>query len=203
MKAFRILLIFSFFFTAMLGAKSRKGEYFVGIGYTMADGELGNQDVEGQFIRLNANNPSDNNTDFSLYLDYGSAKAAGEDATSWNLGLDYLANFDDFGNRSVEFTPYLGLGVSYMDEEAPIRLGEDGFTWSLLVGAEIRFFRSFSIHTGGRFYGLWSDYAENEFAADAGITWWLNNDHGVNFEYQRAFESELNYFTLRYLYSWQ
>ena len=43
----------------------------------------------------------------------------------------------------------------------------------------------------------------NELTADAAITWWFDAVHGVSFEYQHAFEAELNYFSLKYLYSWQ
>ncbi|NDH00065.1 MAG: hypothetical protein EBY43_03105, partial [Opitutae bacterium] len=125
------------------------------------------------------------------------------DASSWNLGADYLLNFNGVGGRSARFTPFLGAGVGFLDNETPIRLGEDGFTWSLLVGSEIQFSNSLSLNLGGRFFGLWSEFGENEFTADASINWWFNAVHGVSFEYQRAFEAELNYFTLKYLYSWR
>ena len=55
---------------------------------------------------------------------------------------DYIAYFNGIGGRSARLTPYLGAGVGYLDDERPIRLDEDGFIWSLLLGSEIQF----SIH---------------------------------------------------------
>ena len=182
-------------------AKSRIGQYILGFGYSMADS--GSDDREGDFLRISAQAPNSSSTDLGVYLDYGTMKNNGQDASSCNLGADYLLNFDGVGGRSARFTPFLGAGVGYLDDETPIRLGEDGFTWSLLVGSEIQFSKSLSLNLGGRFFGLWSEFGENELTADASINWWFDAVHGVSFEYQRAFEAELNYFTLKYLYSWQ
>ena len=63
------------------------------------------------------------------------------------------------------------------------------FTWSLLLGTELQFTNSLSLHLGGRFLGLWSEFGENEFTVDTGITWWFDAIHGVSLEYQRAFEA--------------
>jgi hypothetical protein len=165
--------------------------------------ESGADDREGDFLRITAQAPNSSNSDLGVYLDYGTMEQNGSDASSWNLGADYLFNFNGVGGRSARFTPFLGAGVGYLDEETPIRLGEDGFTWSLLIGSEIQFSNYLSLNLGGRFFGLWSEFGENEFTADASINWWFNAVHGVSFEYQRAFEAELNYFTLKYLYSWR
>ncbi len=182
-------------------AKSRMGEYFLGFGYSMA--ESGSDDREADFLRLTAQAPNGSNSDIAVYLDYGSMEQNGSDSSSWNIGADYIAYFNGIGGRSARLTPYLGAGVGYLDDERPIRLGEDGFTWSLLLGSEIQFSNSLSLHLGGRFFGLWSEFGENEFTADAAVTWWFDAFNGVSLEYQRAFEAELNYFTLKYLYSWQ
>ena len=195
-----LALLFVLFVTAS-SAKSRIGQYVLGFGYSMA--ESGTDDREGDFLRITAQAPNSSNSDLGVYLDYGTMEQNGSDASSWNLGADYLFNFNGVGGRSARFTPFLGAGVGYLDEETPIRLGEDGFTWSLLVGSEIQFSNSLSLNLGGRFFGLWSEFGENEFTADASINWWFNAVHGVSFEYQRAFEAELNYFTLKYLYSWR
>jgi len=195
-----LALLFVLFVMAS-SAKSRIGQYVLGFGYSMA--ESGADDREGDFLRITAQAPNSSNSDLGVYLDYGTMKRAGQDASSWNLGADYLFNFNGVGGRSARFTPFLGAGVGYLDEETPIRLGEDGFTWSLLIGSEIQFSNYLSLNLGGRFFGLWSEFGENEFTADASINWWFNAVHGVSFEYQRAFEAELNYFTLKYLYSWR
>jgi hypothetical protein len=201
MKNLIPLALLSVLFVMASSAKSRIGQYVLGFGYSMA--ESGADDRERDFLRITAQAPNSSNSDLGVYLDYGTMKRAGQDASSWNLGADYLFNFNGVGGRSARFTPFLGAGVGYLDEETPIRLGEDGFTWSLLVGSEIQFSNSLSLNLGGRFFGLWSEFGENEFTADASINWWFDAVHGVSFEYQRAFEAELNYFTLKYLYSWR
>jgi len=201
MKNLIPLALLSVLFVMASSAKSRIGQYVLGFGYSMA--ESGADDREGDFLRITAQAPNSSNSDLGVYLDYGTMKRAGQDASSWNLGADYLFNFNGVGGRSARFTPFLGAGVGYLDEETPIRLGEDGFTWSLLIGSEIQFSNYLSLNLGGRFFGLWSEFGENEFTADASINWWFNAVHGVSFEYQRAFEAELNYFTVKYLYSWR
>ena len=201
MKNLIPLALLSVLFVTASSAKSRIGQYVLGFGYSMA--ESGADDREGDFLRITAQAPNSSNSDLGVYLDYGTMEQNGSDASSWNLGADYLFNFNGVGGRSARFTPFLGAGVGYLDEETPIRLGEDGFTWSLLIGSEIQFSNYLSLSLGGRFFGLWSEFGENEFTADASINWWFNAVHGVSFEYQRAFEAELNYFTLKYLYSWR
>ena len=201
MKNLIPIALLSVLFVMASSAKSRIGQYILGFGYSMADS--GSHEREGDFLRITAQAPNSSSTDLGVYLDYGTMKNDGQDASSWNLGADYLFNFDGVGGRSARFAPFLGAGVGYLDEETPIRLGEDGFTWSLLVGSEIQFSKSLSLNLGGRFFGLWSEFGENEFTADASINWWFDAVHGVSFEYQRAFEAELNYFTLKYLYSWR
>ena len=201
MKNLIPLALLSVLFVTASSAKSRIGQYVLGFGYSMA--ESGADDREGDFLRITAQAPNSSNSDLGVYLDYGTMEQNGSDASSWNLGADYLFNFNGVGGRSARFTPFLGAGVGYLDEETPIRLGEDGFTWSLLIGSEIQFSNYLSLNLGGRFFGLWSEFGENEFTADASINWWFDAVHGVSFEYQRAFEAELNYFTLKYLYSWR
>lgn len=201
MKTLQPLALLILLLTATASAKSQIGEYFIGFGYGVADS--GSDDREGNFLRLSAQSPNSSNSDIGVYLDYGTMESNGSDATSWSLGVDYLAHFNGIGGRSARLIPYLGAGVGYIDDERPIRLGEDGFTWSLLLGSEIQLSNSLSIDLSGRFFGSWTEFGENEFLADAAIIWWFDAVHGVSFEYQRAFEAELNYFTLKYLYSWR
>jgi hypothetical protein len=201
MKFLSFFALLSIFSTISSHGKPRAGSYILGFGYSMAEGDA--DDREGDFFRLTAQAPNGPNSDVGVYLDYGTMKSGGQDASSWNVGADYLGNFSSIGGYSAQLTPYLGAGLGYLNDEKPIRLGDDGFTWSLLLGSEIKFSNSLSLNLGGRFFGLWSDFGENEFTADAAITWWFNNMHGASIEYQRAFEAEANYFTVRYLYSWQ
>ncbi len=200
MRIFLSIFVSILVLVVSVSAKSRVGEYFLGFGYSIADSE--SDDREGDFFRLTAQAPNNQNSDVGVYFDYGTMEIAGKDASSWNLGADYIGYLDGLG-RSIRIIPYLGAGIGYLNDEKPIRLGEDGFTWSLQTGVEVGLSRSLSLNLGGRFFGIWSDFGENEFTADAAIGWWFNHVHGISIEYQRAFEAELNFFTLKYLYSWQ
>ena len=101
------------------------------------------------------------------------------------------------------FRPYAGLGVSYLGDDLGVVLGDDGFTWSFLAGTEILFTENFSFMLGGRFIGLWSDFGENDFNLNTGLSYWINDVHGIALEYNRAFDRKVNFVTLKYLYSWQ
>ena len=142
MKTLQPLALLILLLTATASAKSQIGEYFIGFGYGVADS--GSDDREGNFLRLSAQSPNSSNSDIGVYLDYGTMESNGSDATSWSLGVDYLAHFNGIGGRSARLIPYLGAGVGYIDDERPIRLGEDGFTWSLLLGSEIQLSNSLS-----------------------------------------------------------
>jgi len=181
-------------------SKSRLGEYYYGFGFGMAEGGK-DDNLEGNFIRLNASGPNDSASDFSVFVDYGSIDNNGSDHSSWNIGLDYLVHYEDFIGTNSRIHPFLGLGVSFLDEESPTIMEEDGFTWSFLFGSEVKFTRSLSASLHGRFFGLWSDFSTTDFSTNLGLTWWIDNEHGVLFDYSRSIDAELNYFTLKYLYS--
>ena len=51
--------------------------------------------------------------------------------------------------------------------------------------------------------GLWSDFGENDFSLNTGLSYWINDVHGISLEYNRAFDKEVDFITLKYLYSWQ
>jgi len=203
MKSYLPFVLVGLIITPALFAKARLGEYYLGFGYSMADGGNSADDLEGDFLNFRASNPFDSSSDLGIYLEYGNLERTGSDASSWNLGVDYITHFEGPDLGSSNLRPYLGLGLGFLDEETPTRLGEDGFTWSVLLGTELKINKFFSLHLGGRFYGLWSEFGQNEFTTDLGCTWWFNPIHGASFQYQHAVESELNYFTLEYLYSWQ
>ena len=187
MKILMVIFLTSFIFFGVCSAKSRIGEYILGFGSSMADSS--SDDREGDFFRLTAHAPNNSNSDIGVYFDYGSLESGGTDASSWSLGVDYLATFNQRGSRALQLTPYLGAGVGYLDDEKPVRLGKDGMTWSLLLGTDIQLSPSLTLNLGGRYFGLWSEFGENEFTADAGLTWWFDHIHGISLEFQRAFDS--------------
>jgi hypothetical protein len=183
-------------------AKSGLGEYYYGFGYSVVDGS-GDLERKGNFLRLSAHGLNDSASDLSAYVDYGSVDSNGTDGTSWNLGVNYLVHYEDLTGPNSRLHPFVGLGFSYLDEETPIRLKEDGFLWSLFLGSELKITNSLSAFLGGTFYGLWSEFGTNDLTIDSGLTWWIDNEHGVLFEYAHSLDAKLNQFTIKYLYCWQ
>ena len=60
-----------------------------------------------------------------------------------------------------------------------------------------------SLSLGASYLGVWTDFSSTDLAFDLGLTWWINDVHGVALEYSYAFDSEVDYVGLKYLYSWQ
>ena len=127
----------------------------------------------------------------------------GNTGTTWNIGADILVHDENLFSAGSIFHPYFGLGISYLDEELPLRLPEDGFTWNIFTGAKITIQSDISAHLGGQFWGLWSEFGENDFTLDTGLSWWIDYQNGVSLDYQLSLEHEVSYLTLKYLYSWQ
>ena len=48
-----------------------------------------------------------------------------------------------------------------------------------------------------------SAQSKNDFLFDLGLTWWINDVHGVALEYNHSFDQEVDFIGLKYLYSWQ
>ena len=207
LTAFALLFLTSF----SLSAKSRLGEYYLGFGYSIIDGGDA-VDFEGDAFQISANSLASDSTDFVLNFSYGRADRSLSDAngtsttsdgSTFNLGLDYVYHYDENIFQNGMFRPFAGLGVSYLGDDLGVVLGDDGFTWSFLAGTEILFTENFSFMLGGRFIGLWSDFGENDFNLNTGLSYWINDVHGIALEYNRAFDREVDFVTLKYLYSWQ
>ena len=49
-------------------------------------------------------------------------------------------------------------------------------------------------------FGLWKDFY-NDFSV--GVTWWINETHGVAIDYDYTFNHEIDYLSLNYFYSWR
>lgn len=200
MKFYMPIIILSLtFFSSLAFPKSRLGDYYLGFGYSNASGK---KDLEGDFLNFSANNPASDSTDFLLQFNYGNVDSNGGDNTSWDIALDYIYHYDEYVYQNGMFRPFAGIGVSYLDDGAKISMSEDGFTWKLLAGTEILFTEDFSMSLGGNFVGLWSDLNKNDFIVNVGLTWWVNEIHGVSLEYNHALDQEVNYIGFKYLYSW-
>jgi len=202
MKFFALALISFLVLFNSAYSKSRLGEYYMGFGYAMADGGKC-ADIEGDFLSLSANSPASDSADFVLRFDYGSVDSIASDESTWELGLDYIYHYDDYVFQNGMFRPFAGGGISYLSDDAMVRMKKDGFTWKLLAGTEVLFTDYFSMSFGANFLGLWSDFSQNDFSIDVGLTWWINDIHGVAFEYSHAFDQEVDFIGLKYLYSWQ
>ncbi|MAL85996.1 MAG: hypothetical protein CMI23_06550 [Opitutae bacterium] len=202
MKLILSLFVLASVCTHLVNAKSRLGEYYFGFGYAMADGGKG-VNLEGDFLNLSANSLASDSTDFNLNFSYGNVDYNNSDESSWELGLDYIYHYDEYIFQNGMFRPFAGLGISYLSDSAKVRMNQDGFTWKFLGGTEILFTEYFSMSVGGSFKGLWSSFGENDFLFDLGLTWWINDIHGVSIEYNRGFDQEVNFIGLKYLYSWQ
>ena len=203
---FRHFLCFlSLCWVASLSGKSRLGEYYLGFGYSMADGDKQHQQDSGDVLSIMANSPATQSADWRLALEYGNydlGSIAG-DKTSWGLTLDYIMHYDDYVFQNGMFRPYFGIGLGYFSDGAEIHLDDDGFNWSLMVGSEMLFTDDLSMYFGGSFYGMWSDFGDNDWKWDVGFTWWINDIHGISIDYQRPAEKDMNFIGLKYLYSWQ
>lgn len=193
------LLLFSSF---ALDAKSRLGEYYLGFEYAMADGGK-TKDLEADLFQITANSMASDSTDFIFNFSYGNVESNGTDDSSFTLGVDYVYHYDEYVFQNGMFRPFAGIGLSYIGDDMGLRLGDDGFGWSLLGGTEVLFTDKFSVLLGGRFLGLWSDFSENDFHFNTALTYWINDIHGVALEYTRAFDREVSFVGLKYLYSWQ
>ena len=208
-----LLAAFTLLFVTSLSvdAKSRLGEYYLGFGYSIIDGGK-TADLDGDAFQLSANSLASDSTDFILNFSYGRADSTLTDSNgtstvsdgkTFNIGLDYVYHYDENVFQNGMFRPYAGLGISYLNDDLGMTLGDDGFTWSFLAGTEILFTDNFSFMLGGRFMGLWSDFGENDFSLNTSLSYWINDIHGISLEYNRAFDQEVDFITLKYLYSWQ
>ena len=65
------LCFLSLFWVTSLSAKSRLGEYYLGFGYSMADGDKAMQQANGDVLSIMANSPATQSTDWRLALEYG------------------------------------------------------------------------------------------------------------------------------------
>ena len=202
MKFLQLTVLLLVFISSTAFSKSRLGEYYFGFGYTMADGGK-EPSIDGDFLHLSANSPASDSADFILHFNYGNVESNSSDDSSWELGLDYIFHYDEYIFQNGMFRPFAGFGASYLSDSPKVRMNDDGFTWKFLAGTEILFSDYFSMSVAGNFKGLLADFGENDFIFDLGLTWWINDIHGVSLEYNRAFDQEVDFIGLKYLYSWQ
>ena len=183
-----------------LHAKSKLGEYYLGFSYF--DG--GGTDLEIDVLDFELANPVSDNNDVRLGLSWMNVnRTPGTDETSWWLTADYVYHYDGYMDSGGMFRPYASAGLGYANDEGKVLLRETGFNWSLAVGTEILFNSSLSAMIGVNFYGMWSDFGKTDAEWEASLLYWLEEIHGIGIEYRHSNDADVNYFGLRYLYSWQ
>lgn len=189
--------------STIVHSKSRLGEYYYGFGYSMLDGGKNGVDIEGDELSLSINSLASDFADFEIYLDYANIEMGVQDDTSWNLGIDYIGRLDDLGIGGGMLRPFLGAGIGYLKDKAKARLTEDGLTWSFRGGTELIFTDELSLSLGGKLLGSWTNFGSTDFCFNLGFTWWIDDVHGLAFEYSHTTENEIDFIGLKYLYSWQ
>ena len=200
----KFFLFFSFvsLLLSLANAKSKYGDYYLGFGLDFVEAN----DVasyDGESLSLFVNSLASDEADFHFTFDYGSLDGITSKETVWNFGVDYIYHIDNFSGADGMFRPYIGVGISYLDDSAAISLAEDGFTWNLQAGTEILFTEEISLALGAKFFGLWSDFAETDFDLGVDLIWWVNDVHGVSLGYSHSFDREIDVIGLKYLYSWR
>ncbi len=190
----------AFALASTASAKSKLGEYFLGFSYFGGNGESADVDV----LDVEVNNPISDTNDVRLGLMWLNTNRSGAgDDTSWWLDIDLVYHYDGFMNGAGTFRPYASAGIGYLDDSARIILPDDGFNWKLAIGSEIILTDVLSASVGLNMYGLWDDFSENDLEWEISMLYWFNELHGAGLEYRQSDDMEVNYFGLRYLYSWQ
>ena len=202
MKIISRTFIFLLCVSLPLGAKSRLSEYFLGFGlFKAGGGDV--TDLSGEGLSLSASSPASDSSDFALSFKYGNLEDNASKRSLWSFDLNYVLHFNDIHSAAALFNPYAGLGVGYLNDASDMVLGDDGMSWTLLGGTEVAFTEFLSLDLGGSFFGLWKDFSHTDFSVGVGVTWWINETHGVAIDYDYTFNHEIDYLSLNYFYSWR
>jgi len=180
--------------------KSKLGEYFLGFSYFAGDAASADIDI----LDVELANPLSESTDFRVGLAWMNVdhKVFGDD-TAWWLELDYIYHYDDLVHAGGMFRPYASIGGGYSNDSRNLILGQNDLNWKIGLGSEFLFSSSFSASLGLNFYGLLSDFGNNDSEWELSFLYWFGDIHGAGFEFRHSNDADVNYFGLRYLYSWQ
>lgn len=187
---------------SFLNAKSKFGDYYLGFGVDFVEAE-NVASYEGEGLSLVTNSLASEEADFHFTFDYTRLDGPISKETVWNIGADYIYHLDEFSGSDGMFRPYLGAGLGYLDDGNAITMADDGFTWNLQTGTEILFTEELCLTLGAKFFGSWSDFAENDFDLSLDLIWWVNDVHGVSLGYSHSLDSDIDIVGLKYLYSWR
>ena len=196
------LYLYFFLIPFLLQAKSKFGDYYLGFGLDLIEVE-DSASYEGEGLSLFANSLASDQADFHFTFDYGRLDGNISKETVWSAGADYIYHLDNFSGVDGMIRPYVGVGIAYFNDSAGVFLADDGFSWNLQVGTELLFTEEISLAFGGKFFGLWSDFAETDFELGVDFVWWINDVHGVSLGYNHGLDGGIDVIGLKYLYSWR
>ena len=202
MKSLYLYCLFVFYIPFLLQAKSKFGDYYLGFGLDFIEAE-DTASYEGEGLSLFVNSLASDQADFHFIFDYGTLDGSSSKETVWNLGADYIYHLDNFSGVDGMIRPYVGFGIGYLDDSAGLSLADDWFSWNLQIGTELLFTEEISLAFGGKFFGLWSDFAETDFELGVDFVWWINDVHGVSLGYNHGLDGGIDVIGLKYLYSWR
>ena len=202
MKSFLLTLLFLCGLCFCSYSKSRLGEYYFGFGVMRANGGNG-IDVEGDAIALSVNTLASDSADFIFSFDYGKLETNASKDTAWSINADYVMQFGDADATHSLFRPYAGLGIGYLRDPSDLKLGDDGLTWRLLAGSEVLITENWHLGLNARYFGLLNDLSEADLTLGFSVGWWIDDVHGIALEYDHSLDSELEFISLKYLYSWR
>ncbi len=198
--AFACLALAGWALPSGASAKSKLGEYYLGVSYFGGNAKTADLDV----LDLEVANPVSDANDFRIGLTWmNSDLDVAGDETSWWLDFDAIYHYDDFVYGAGTFRPYFGLGIGHIDDSAHVILSDGGLNWKFLAGSEIIITDAFSALLGVNFYGLWEKFGENDIELELSVSHWFSDVHGAGLEYRHATDMEVDYLGLRYMYSWQ
>ena len=196
------LYLYFFLIPFLLQAKSKFGDYYLGFGLDLIEVE-DSASYEGEGLSLFANSLASDQADFHFTFDYGRLDGNISKETVWSAGAEYIYHLDNFSGVDGMIRPYVGVGIAYLNDSAGVLLADDGFSWNLQVGTELLFTEEISLAFGGKFFGLWSDFAETDFELGVDFVWWINDVHGVSLGYNHGLDGGIDVIGLKYLYSWR
>ena len=181
--------------------KSRIGEYYLGFGYGTVDDSDGLFD--GDSFNFFTNSLASDSVDLNLHYTYSGLDTNSSKETFWKLGIGMRYHFDRFHDTDGMFRPFLGAGLQYFDDSGSLLQEEDGFGWTVELGAELSFTQNVSFLFYSKLYGLWKNFRHNDFEINSELNWWLDEENAISIAYLRAIEAESDSVFFKYMYSWR
>lgn len=199
----KLIYLFVLFFLPFFlsNGKSRIGEYYLGFGYGTVDDSDGLFD--GDSFNFFTNSLASDSVDLNFHYTYSGLDTNSSKETFWKLGIGMRYHFDHFYDNDGMFRPFLGAGLQYFDDSGSLLHEEDGFGWTVELGAELSFTQNVSFLFYSKLYGLWKDFRHNDFEINSELNWWLDEENAISIAYLRAIDAGSDSVFFKYMYSWR